>query len=270
MAGALMRLAYPSTTARSPSGRWLRSASIEARNTSRRRPRSPSPTRRGSRPRRTSAATASRAAPVSRSARASTRASTDSMPSATPPPAATRSRAESVSRAEPAPSRSTCWRASSVTSRPASPTTQVRCSASSSASSRPKGRCWVRLLMVGSTFCGSVVARMNTTWPGGSSRVFNNALDAAVESMCTSSRMYTLVRPGVPMAARLMSSRTASTPLLEAASSSWTSIDVPASMARQDSHSPQGSPSVTLVQLRALARMRAVEVLPVPRGPLKR
>ena len=47
-----------------------------------------------------------------------------------------------------------------------------------------------------------------------------NALAAAVDSMWTSSRMYTLVRPGEPSAALAMRSRMASTPLLEAASSS--------------------------------------------------
>ncbi|EXI77136.1 MAG: hypothetical protein AW12_03141 [Candidatus Accumulibacter sp. BA-94] len=36
-------------------------------------------------------------------------------------------------------------------------------------------------------FCGSVVARMNLTCSGGSSSVFNMALNAEVESMCTSS-----------------------------------------------------------------------------------
>jgi hypothetical protein len=46
--------------------------------------------------------------------------------------------------------------------------------------------------MVGSTFCGSVVANTKMTCDGGSSSVFNNAFDAAVESMWTSSRMYTL------------------------------------------------------------------------------
>ena len=79
---------------------------------------------------------------------------------------------------------------------------------------------------------------------GGSSSVFNSALDAAVDSMWTSSRMYTLVRPGVPMAVLAMRSRMASTPLLEAASSSWTSNEVPCSMARHDSQTPQGSPSL--------------------------
>ena len=39
------------------------------------------------------------------------------------------------------------------------------------------------------TFCGSVVARMNFTYSGGSSRVLSIALKAVVESMCTSSIM---------------------------------------------------------------------------------
>ena len=62
----------------------------------------------------------------------------------------------------------------------------------------------------------------------------------------------------------------ASTPLLEAASSSWTSSEVPLAISTQEEHTPQGSPSRRSVQLRALAKMRAVEVLPVPRGPLNR
>jgi hypothetical protein len=131
-------------------------------------------------------------------------------------------------------------------------------------------KCWVRLRMVGSTFCGSVVASTNTTWAGGSSSVFNSALDAGVESMWTSSTMYTFQRPGVPNAARETRSRMASTPLLEAASSSCTSSDVPCCTCTQESQTPHGSPFLRFVQLRALARMRAVDVLPVPRGPLNR
>ena len=50
-------------------------------------------------------------------------------------------------------------------------------------------KCWVRLRMVGSTFCGSVVASTKMTWAGGSSRVLSRALEAAVESMWTSSTM---------------------------------------------------------------------------------
>ena len=62
-----------------------------------------------------------------------------------------------------------------------------------------------------------------------------------------------------------------STLLLEAAScSSSQSVTRPSATATQLSHLPQGSPSTGAAQLRTLARMRAVDVLPVPRGPLKR
>jgi hypothetical protein len=47
-------------------------------------------------------------------------------------------------------------------------------------------------------------------------------------------------------------------------------IEVPASTARHGSHTPHGSPSWRSSQFRAFARIRAVEVLPVPRGPLNR
>jgi hypothetical protein len=62
----------------------------------------------------------------------------------------------------------------------------------------------------------------------------------------------------------------ASIPRLEAASSSITSSERPAAISVHDVQRPQGSPSSGAAQLRALARMRAVEVFPVPRGPLKR
>ena len=81
----------------------------------------------------------------------------------------------------------------------------------------------MRLTIVGLTFCGSVVASTNTTWEGGSSKVFSSVASAGFDSMWTSSRMYTLWRPGVPSIALSMRSRIASTPLLDAASSSWTS-----------------------------------------------
>ena len=45
-------------------------------------------------------------------------------------------------------------------------------------------------------------------------------------------------------------------------------LDVPASIARQLSQAPHGSPSARSVQFRARPRMRAVEVLPQPLGPL--
>ena len=62
----------------------------------------------------------------------------------------------------------------------------------------------------------------------------------------------------------------ASTPLLDAASSSCTSKEAPLAMSKHESHVPHGSPSTGLVQFNAFARIRAVEVFPVPRGPEKR
>jgi hypothetical protein len=56
----------------------------------------------------------------------------------------------------------------------------------------------------------------------------------------------------------------------EAASSSATSNEDPERTARHASQAPHGSPSWGAWQLVAMARMRAAEVLPVPRGPLKR
>ena len=88
--------------------------------------------------------------------------------------------------------RTTASTASSVSSRPASAAIQRTYASSSSAGRRWNSRCWVRLRMVGLTFCGSVVASTNTTWGGGSSSVLSSAASAARESMWTSSRMYTL------------------------------------------------------------------------------
>ena len=65
-------------------------------------------------------------------------------------------------------------------------------------------------------------------------------------------------------------SRMLSTPLLEAASISTTSMMEPASIPRQTSHSLQGSPSLGCRQLTALARILAQVVLPVPREPVNR
>jgi hypothetical protein len=48
---------------------------------------------------------------------------------------------------------------------------------------------WQRDWMVAGTLCASVVQRMNLTCSGGSSMVLSSALNAAVESMWTSSMM---------------------------------------------------------------------------------
>ena len=67
--------------------------------------------------------------------------------------------------------------------------------------------------------------------------------------------------------ARSRSSRASSTPPWEAASISTTSRCVPSRMATHCSHTPHGSAVGPFSQLTILARIRAVEVLPVPRGP---
>ena len=56
---------------------------------------------------------------------------------------------------------------------------------------RLKENRWHRERMVAGTLCSSVVARMNIRCSGGSSRIFKRALKAGVESMCTSSMIYT-------------------------------------------------------------------------------
>ena len=242
---------------------------MRTRKASRKAARRASPSTLGSRPRAMPVATADRAAVASVSARAPSRSATVES-SEVMPPATTRSSADRVSRADPRPARTACARPSSSTSRPASATTSSTSARSSSAESSPSSRCCARLRMVSTTLCGSVVASTNTTWSGGSSRVLSSAFSAPDVSMWTSSRRYTLVRPGVPRATLASRSRTSSTLLLEAASNSWRSNERPASTAKQDSQAQQGSPSASAVQLRTLARMRAAVVLPVPRGPLNR
>ena len=50
-----------------------------------------------------------------------------------------------------------------------------------------KSNLWHLERIVAGNFCGSVVAKINFTCSGGSSNVFNNALKAPVDSICTSS-----------------------------------------------------------------------------------
>ncbi len=72
----------------------------------------------------------------------------------------------------------------------------------------------------------------------------------------------------VPMLLR--SRRTSSTLLLLAPSISMTSTSSPEVMLRQMSQTSQGVGVGPFSQLRALARMRAAEVLPTPRAPVNR
>ena len=127
--------------------------------------------------------------------------------------------------------------------------------------------------MVSGILSSSVVAIMKTTCAGGSSTDFNSALKDEDESWCTSSMMKTFLRSRTGMIERpsMMTSRMLSTPVCVAASISRTSMSRPSAISRQASHSPHGSgvgPSLRS-QFSALARMRAVVVLPTPRGPAK-
>ena len=135
----------------------------------------------------------------------------------------------------------------------------------------PNSKTWQRLRMVCTTLWGSVVASTQVTWAGGSSRVLSSAFSAPAVSMWTSSSRYTLARPGEARLTRSSRARMSSTLLFEAASSSCRSKDRPSAIETQDSQAPQGSPSPPRsVQFSALASTRAVDVLPLPRGPCSR
>ena len=140
---------------------------------------------------------------------------------------------------------------------------------------RLKSKRWQREMIVSGILWGSVVARTKMTAAGGSSRVLSSALKASRVSMWTSSMMYTLKRPSMGAKAILSRrSRMSSMLRFEAASISTTSSETPLAMATQWRQTPQGAivgpltgRSSVPTQFRALARMRAVLVLPVPRGP---
>src|SRR5690606_27881816 len=89
---------------------------------------------------------------------------------------------------------------------------------------------------------------------------------------CASSRIHTLLPPRrLASPTRSLRSRTSSTELLEAASSSATSGCEPPCTNRHDSHTPHGRPAGSASsQLTAIASSLAVVVLPTPLGPEKR
>ena len=68
----------------------------------------------------------------------------------------------------------------------------------------------------------------------------------------------------------MMISRILSTCVFEAASNSITFSDVPAAISSHMGHTPHGLSVGPFTQFSALAKMRAVLVFPVPRGPTKR
>ena len=113
----------------------------------------------------------------SRSASASTISSSSGRSSSTVSEAATWSRIDRASRAEPRPRRTAMSmpRHPRPGGRPGA--TWPSSSPRVSAPSRRNSKCWVRLRMVASTFCGSVVANTKTTWaeaPRGSSAVHSS------------------------------------------------------------------------------------------------
>ena len=262
--------AWASTSAVADSDSRTRDRALVARNPLRRCSKRAVPSRRASRPDVTASATLTSTPPASRSIMASTSSATRVVSSSTEPAAATWSSADSASRAEPCPRLTTTSMASGGSCRSAWRATSWSREVSTSEPRSRNSKCCVRLRIVSSTFCGSVVANTKITWPGGSSNVLSRALAAAGVIWWTSSTMYTFHRPGVPSDTRLSRSRVSSMPRLVAESSSCTSRDAPLRMATHEPHVPQGSPSSACSQLSAIARMRAVLVLPVPRGPLKR
>ncbi|CAB4909442.1 unannotated protein [freshwater metagenome] len=147
---------------------------------------------------------------------------------------------------------------------------------------RWKSKRWQRSTTVGRTLLASVVASTKIVRGGGSSRVLRNAFHAALDSMCASSRMYTLWRPPTgAKATESRRSRMSSTELFEAASISTTSIDVASAIDRHASQWPHGAVvgpgrrSVSGIdgspwQFRHAARIFAMDVLPVPREPTNR
>ena len=147
-----------------------------------------------------------------------------------------------------------------------------RCDTMSADSIRLKSYIWQRDSMVGRILCFSVVARMNIACAGGSSSVFRNALNAACDSMCTSSMMYTLYLPTWGgMRTCSLSERIPSTELLLAASSSYIEYERCWLNDWHDSHLLHGSPSpVGARQLIVFAKILAQVVFPTPRGPQNR
>ena len=95
----------------------------------------------------------------------------------------------SASRMPPSAARAITVSAPGETFAPLPSAASFRRSWMSDTAIRPKSNRWHRLRMVSGSFCGSVVARINTMCAGGSSSVFSSALNAEVESICTSSMM---------------------------------------------------------------------------------
>ena len=88
-----------------------------------------------------------------------------------------------ASRMPPSAARATSETASFSASLPFASSTCFSRFSMSAAGMRRKSKRWQRERMVAGRRWGSVVARMNTAWAGGSSSVLSSALNAPVESM---------------------------------------------------------------------------------------
>ena len=107
-----------------------------------------------------------------------------------PRPSATAcSVSESASRSAPSACRASSQTASSSASMFSCAQTYLSLSTVSAIVILWNGMCWQRERIVTGTLCGSVVARRNTTFDGGSSSVLSSALKACSVSMWTSSMM---------------------------------------------------------------------------------
>src|SRR3989344_4193384 len=106
---------------------------------------------------------------------------------------------------------------------------------------------------------------------GGSSRVFKSALAADLLNWWHSSIMKILYfdLTGENLIPSI-NSLTSSTPVCEAASISIKSIDFDCIISRQESHLLHGSKEDRSWQLIALAKRRAIVVLPLPLGPVNK
>ena len=135
-----------------------------------------------------------------------------------------------------------------------------------------KSNLWQRETTVIGIFFISVVAKINFKYSGGSSKVFNNALNACLLSMCTSSIINILYLAVVgPYLENSIRSLTSSTPVLLAASISNTSIWFELEMALQFSQSSSlHKLSIPFEQFKDFATILAVVVFPIPLIPVKR
>ena len=103
--------------------------------------------------------------------------------------AAAWSSSDKASRTDPSAARAITCKASGAASIASRVQMLARWVANTSLSTRRRSKRWQRDRMVTGTLRISVVAKMNFTLSGGSSSVFNNALKALFDIICTSSMM---------------------------------------------------------------------------------